>query len=323
VKDFDVFDIKEKWFKEAAPQNYSSGSTAGVPARTPSIVMDKANDALYVCAKADPTIYNTGWKKYVVDGGGGGGTDYEFTLSVDEQMTPFITPDPSGVTFKNDDKVKLTLSDDIVGLLEMSGMTVTQTEITTTAAPLSSSVVINADTSPYTIGSGVIAVLFAPIATSLTADIDIIIFNSGQSGSTMQFTTATKHEITVTCQYNSEIEAYELIPLQGYTTVSSSLDTATVDISDDLKTVLTSSGMIIDHDTFSVTGSVSSSNITIDTTAPSKSGYTFTIGSGSIYFDMGEFAHASDNSIVLNGYIGIKKGTNNSYQPGVIINQTT
>lgn len=64
--DYQIFDLSEKWFEETVPANYTDSTHLGTPCPAPSIVIDKTNDVMYVCATPDATTGNTGWKKYVL-----------------------------------------------------------------------------------------------------------------------------------------------------------------------------------------------------------------------------------------------------------------
>lgn len=321
MKDFDVFDIKEKWFKETAPQNYASGSTEGVPARTPSIVIDKANDALYMCAIADPTVYNTGWKKYVVDGGGGD-YDYEFVVDVDPSSSSItLSPSGTGITLKSSDTVKVTLSNATIALLEQEQLTIVGTTFTGSAAAFGKKIAYTSMSGvERTISSSIIGINYGVVAAREGQDqinFNLVIYNAS-GGLGVDFIMSTNHTITITASPDQSGNFVYLLSEESGREVASSLDVAQISLSDTLKTILTQTGNVIDKDTFEVEGTVASSNIVIDTTAPSQTGdeYHFTIKTEDIYFDIGQFAHSSNETYTLLGYVGTNTS---SYQPGVII----
>lgn len=319
MKDFDVFDIKEKWFKETAPQNYASGSTEGVPARTPSIVIDKANDALYMCAIADPTIYNTGWKKYVVDGGGGD-YDYEFVVDVDPSSSSItLSPGGTGISLKSSDTVKVTLSNATIALLEQAQLTIVGTTFTGSAGTFGKKIAYTSLSGvKKTISSNTVGINYGAVASRDEQVYFNLILNNTSGGLAVDFIMSASHTITITASPDQSGNFVYLLPEEGGQEVASSLDVAQISLSDTLKTILTQTGNVIDKDTFEVEGTVASSDIVIDTTAPSQIGdeYHFTIKTEDIYFDIGQFAHDSGETYTLLGYVGINTA---SYQPGVII----
>jgi len=305
VKDFDVFDIKEKWFKEAAPQNYVSGSTEGVPARTPSIVIDKTNDALYVCGYADSTIYNTGWKKYVTDGGGGGDYDYEFVMDVDGSGDLTVTPDPSEITLSVGDTVKVTLGSDLVAGLSQAGATLTKTVLDGTAQRAEDYIVATFDDQVFLIPDTVYVNFEAIGSFTEGVSLNSILSNKNTEstpntgGLNFGFALSANHTITV--DYNNG----NVVALEGGQTINGSFDTATITLSQAIQDVLVAGGNTIDKTSATVNASYGSASFY--TTIPQGSEPDTSVSGA--HFKVDGIAHGNDGTYTLDLYVGLNGGT--------------
>ena len=298
--DLEVFDIKEKWFKEAAPQNYSSAGsgTAGTPCFDPSAIIDNTNDLVYLCTKPDGTTKNTGWKKYKLDGGTT--YDYEWTVDIDTQTYSItITPDASSVTLAAGDTIKVTLGETLGGMLVADGFTVAS-DISGAAEKYTQAVTFeNIFTQQFeTLAAQSIGYHAINVATKANTDpIEFIFYNSAGGVVCAPLNRGTD---SLTLIYNSSTETLGITE-GGDGGITSTFDVGTFTADQSLLDYLTANSLVITTDPLTANGEFASAAITVYT-KPNTGGST-TIAKDAGYYKITNFAHAADNSVTMDMYV--------------------